>query len=219
MLKIGVLVSGSGTNLQAIIDAIKQNNIIAEIVVVISDKKNAFGLQRAINENIPAIFISKKQAGSIENFNTEIVNTLKDHLVDLVVLAGYLSILSHHFISTYRNRIINIHPSLIPSFCGNGFYGIKVHEAAIKQGVKISGATVHFVDEGTDTGAIILQKAVEVLPLDTAETLQQRILKLEHELLPLAVKLFCENRLQIIEIENTITKVLVIQNELLSCRT
>jgi len=219
MLKIGVLVSGSGTNLQAIIDAIKQNNIIAEIVVVISDKKNAFGLQRAINENIPAIFISKKQAGSIENFNTEIVNTLKDHLVDLVVLAGYLSILSHHFISTYRNRIINIHPSLIPSFCGNGFYGIKVHEAAIKQGVKISGATEHFVDEGTDTGAIILQKAVEVLPLDTAETLQQRILKLEHELLPLAVKLFCENRLQIIEIENTITKVLVIQNELLSCRT
>lgn len=219
MLKIGVLVSGSGTNLQAIIDAIKQNNIIAEIVVVISDKKNAFGLQRAINENIPAIFISKKQAGSIENFNAEIVNTLKDHLVDLVVLAGYLSILSHHFISTYRNRIINIHPSLIPSFCGNGFYGIKVHEAAIKQGVKISGATVHFVDEGTDTGAIILQKAVEVLPLDTAETLQQRILKLEHELLPLAVKLFCENRLQIIEIENTITKVLVIQNELLSCRT
>jgi len=219
MLKIGVLVSGSGTNLQAIIDAIKQNNIIAEIVVVISDKKNAFGLQKAINENIPAIFISKKQAGSIENFNTEIVNTLKDHLVDLVVLAGYLSILSHHFISTYRNRIINIHPSLIPSFCGNGFYGIKVHEAAIKQGVKISGATVHFVDEGTDTGAIILQKAVEVLPLDTAETLQQRILKLEHELLPLAVKLFCENRLQIIEIENTITKVLVIQNELLSCRT
>lgn len=219
MLKIGVLVSGSGTNLQAIIDAIKQNNIIAEIVVVISDKKNAFGLQRAINENIPAIFISKKQAGSIENFNTEIVNTLKDHLVDLVVLAGYLSILSHHFISTYRNRIINIHPSLIPSFCGNGFYGIKVHEAAIKQGVKISGATVHFVDEGTDTGAIILQKAVEVLPLDTAETLQQRILKLEHELLPLAVKLFCENKLQIIEIENTITKVLVIQNELLSCRT
>jgi len=219
MLKIGVLVSGSGTNLQAIIDAIKQNNIIAEIVVVISDKKNAFGLQKAINENIPAIFISKKQAGSIENFNTEIVNTLKDHLVDLVVLAGYLSILSHHFISTYRNRIINIHPSLIPSFCGNGFYGIKVHEAAIKQGVKISGATVHFVDEGTDTGAIILQKAVEVLPLDTAETLQQRILKLEHELLPLAVKLFCENKLQIIEIENTITKVLVIQNELLSCRT
>jgi len=219
MLKIGVLVSGSGTNLQAIIDAIKQNNIIAEIVVVISDKKNAFGLQRAINENIPAIFISKKQAGSIENFNAEIVNTLKDHLVDLVVLAGYLSILSHHFISTYRNRIINIHPSLIPSFCGNGFYGIKVHEAAIKQGVKISGATVHFVDEGTDTGAIILQKAVEVLPLDTAETLQQRILKLEHELLPLAVKLFCENKLQIIEIENTITKVLVIQNELLSCRT
>jgi len=219
MLKIGVLVSGSGTNLQAIIDAIKQNNIIAEIVVVISDKKNAFGLQKAINENIPAIFISKKQAGSIENFNAEIVNTLKDHLVDLVVLAGYLSILSHHFISTYRNRIINIHPSLIPSFCGNGFYGIKVHEAAIKQGVKISGATVHFVDEGTDTGAIILQKAVEVLPLDTAETLQQRILKLEHELLPLAVKLFCENKLQIIEIENTITKVLVIQNELLSCRT
>ena len=219
MLKIGVLVSGRGTNLQAIIDAIKQNNIIAEIVVVISDKKNAFGLQRAINENIPAIFISKKQAGSIENFNAEIVNTLKDHLVDLVVLAGYLSILSHHFISTYRNRIINIHPSLIPSFCGNGFYGIKVHEAAIKQGVKISGATVHFVDEGTDTGAIILQKAVEVLPLDTAETLQQRILKLEHELLPLAVKLFCENKLQIIEIENTITKVLVIQNELLSCRT
>ncbi len=211
MLKIGVLVSGSGTNLQSIIDSIKAGYIPGEIAIVISDKKSAFGLQRAINENIPSVFISKKQAGSIDNFNAEIIRALKSYSVDLVVLAGYLSILSKEFIQAYRNQIINIHPSLIPSFCGNGYYGLKVHEAAINHGVKVSGATVHFVDEGTDTGAIILQKTVEVLPLDSAETLQQKVLKLEHQLLPLAVKLFCEKKLNIIELENKPTKVLVLK--------
>ncbi len=211
MLKIGVLVSGSGTNLQSIIDSIKAGHIQGEIAIVISDKKSAFGLQRAISENIPSVFISKKQAGSIDNFNAEIIRALKSYSVDLVVLAGYLSILSKEFIQAYRNQIINIHPSLIPSFCGNGYYGLKVHEAAINHGVKVSGATVHFVDEGTDTGAIILQKTVEVLPLDSAETLQQKVLKLEHQLLPLAVKLFCEKKLNIIELENKPTKVLVLK--------
>lgn len=211
MLKIGVLVSGSGTNLQAIIDNIKSGFIAAKISVVISNKKSAFGLERAKIEGISAQFISKKQAGSLENFNKEIITTLQNHKIDLVVLAGYLSILSEEFISTYRNKIINIHPALIPSFCGAGYYGLNVHKAALDYGVKLSGATVHFVDEGTDTGPIILQKTVEVLNDDTAETLQKRVLKVEHELLPLSIKLFCESKLQIIEKENSKTKVLVLK--------
>lgn len=211
MLKIGVLVSGSGTNLQAIIDNINSGFIAAEIAVVISNRKKAYGLERAKIANIPSLFISKKQAGSINNFNKQIINTLQEYQVDLVVLAGYLSILSEEFISTYQNKTINIHPALIPSFCGTGYYGLKVHQAALDYGVKLSGATVHFVDEGTDTGPIILQKTVEVLNNDTAESLQQRVLKIEHELLPLSIKLFCENKLQIIEKGNFKTKVLVIE--------
>ena len=210
MLKIGVLVSGSGTNLQAIIDNIKSGFIAAEISVVISNRKSAYGLERAKGEGIPAQFISKKQAGNLVNFNKEIISSLQYHNVDLVVLAGYLSILSEEFISTYRNKIINIHPALIPSFCGAGYYGLNVHQAALDYGVKLSGATVHFVDEGTDTGPIILQKTVEVLNDDTAESLQQRVLKVEHELLPLSIKLFCESKLQIIKKENSKTKVLVV---------
>jgi len=209
MIKIGVLISGSGTNLQAIIDNVKTGFIPAQIAVVISNKASAYGLERAKNENIPSVFISKKQAGTSENFNNEIVETLKSYQVDLVVLAGYLNILSTNFIETFRNKIINVHPSLIPSFCGNGYYGLNVHQAAIDYGVKLSGATVHFVDEGTDTGPIILQKSVAVDDSDTAETLQQSVLKIEHELLPYAVKLFCESKLEMINSLNTKTKVLV----------
>lgn len=207
-MNIGVLISGSGTNLQAVIDNIKSGNINAQISVVISNKRSAYGLERAKTENIPAIFVSKKQARSNENFNKHILEVLAEHKVDLVVLAGYLSILTPEFIKTYRNKIINIHPSLIPSFCGNGFYGLKVHEAAADAGVKISGATVHFVDEGTDTGPIILQDTVKLSGIEKAEEIQQKVLKIEHELLPKAVKLFCENKLEIIR-KNSITKVLV----------
>jgi phosphoribosylglycinamide formyltransferase-1 len=211
MVKIGVLISGSGSNLQSLINSIHKKYIFAQIQVVISDRKNAFGLERAKMENIPAIFLSKKEAGNNDNFNSQLIEILKNYQVDLVVLAGFLSIVNPNFVKTFKNKILNIHPSLIPSFCGDGFYGIKVHESVIKQGVRITGATVHFVDEGTDTGPILLQKSIEVLPNDTAETLQKRVLTLEHELLPLAVKLFCENKIQFIE-NGKSTKVLVIED-------
>ncbi|MDF2949605.1 MAG: phosphoribosylglycinamide formyltransferase [Sedimentibacter sp.] len=197
-LKIGVLISGSGTNLQSIIDSIERGYINAEISVVISNKENAFGLERAMNHNINAVYINQRQYESFGKFNDAIYDVLKNNQVDIVVLAGYLKILSHKLIENYKNRIINIHPSLIPSFCGKGYYGIKVHEAAIDYGVKLSGATVHFVDEGADTGPIILQETAKVDYNDTAESLQKKVLKIEHELLPLAVKLLCENRLEVV---------------------
>jgi phosphoribosylglycinamide formyltransferase 1 len=209
-LKIGVLISGGGSNLQSLIDNVKNNTIHAEISVVISNRSAAYGLQRAKDNGIENVFVSRKKHDSIESFNTEIINLLQAKQVDLVVLAGYLSILSDEFIDTYKNKIINIHPSLIPSFCGDGFYGLKVHQAALDYGVKISGATVHFVDKGIDTGAVILQESVEVKDDDTAETLQARVLQIEHKLLPKAVQLFCENRLQIIEREGK--NALVIKN-------
>jgi phosphoribosylglycinamide formyltransferase-1 len=195
-LKIGVLISGSGTNLQSIIDSIERGYINAEISVVISNKENAFGLERAKKHNINAVYINQRHYDG--KINDAIYDVLKNNQVDIVVLAGYLKILSHKLIENYKNRIINIHPSLIPSFCGKGYYGIKVHEAAIDYGVKLSGATVHFVDEGADTGPIILQETVKVDYNDTAESLQKKVLKLEHELLPLAVKLLCENRLEVV---------------------
>jgi phosphoribosylglycinamide formyltransferase-1 len=197
-LKIGVLISGSGTNLQSIIDSIEKGYINAEISVVISNKENAFGLERAKKHNINAVYINQKCYDSFDKFNDAINDVLESNKVDIVVLAGYLKILSHKLIENYKDRIINIHPSLIPSFCGKGYYGIKVHEAAIEYGVKLSGATVHFVDEGADTGPIILQETVKVDYNDTAESLQKKVLKLEHELLPLAVKLLCENRLEVV---------------------
>lgn len=199
---IGVLISGGGTNLQAIIDAVESGYIEqAEVKVVISNQKSAFGLQRAKKHGIPTVFISKKQAGSNESFNERLIAELQKYDIDLVVLAGFMSILLPSFIQAFRSRIINIHPALIPSFCGKGYYGERVHQAAIDYGVKLSGATVHFVDEGTDTGPIILQTAVEVKPDDTAETLQKRILKEEHKLLPKAVKLFCLDKLKLIKRE------------------
>jgi len=196
-VKIGVLISGSGTNLQSLIDNIETGNIKGRIAVVISNRKDAYGLERARQKNIDALYIRQKDYESFEIFNDAIIDELKRHNVELVVLAGYLKILTSKFIDEYRNRIINIHPSLIPAFCGKGYYGIKVHEEVIKYGVKLSGATVHFVDEEADTGPIIIQEAVEVSYEDTAETLQQKVLQIEHKILPLAVKYYCEGKIQI----------------------
>jgi len=195
-LKIGVLLSGSGTNLQSLIDSTKSGEINGEIAVVISDKEDAYGLERARMNGIDAVFVDAKWYENRTAFNDEIVSVLKKHGVVLVVLAGYLKILSPEFIGEYRNKIINIHPSLIPSFCGKGYYGLRVHEAVIEYGAKITGATVHFVDEEADAGPIILQDAVEVYRDDTPEVLQQRVLKIEHRLLPAAVKYYCDGRIE-----------------------
>jgi len=196
-VKIGVLISGSGTNLQSLIDNTEKGNINGIITVVISNRKDAFGLERARRHGIDAVYVRQKDYESFDKFNDAITDELKSRGVELVVLAGYLKILTRKFIVEYKNRIINIHPSLIPAFCGGGYYGIKVHEEAINYGVKLSGATVHFVDEGADTGPIIIQEAIEVSCEDTAETLQQKVLKIEHKILPLAVKYYCEGKIQI----------------------
>lgn len=189
MLNIVVCVSGGGTNLQAIIDGIN-NEIIknTKIAGVISNNPGAYALKRAENAGIPAFCISPKDYESREEFNQKFLDKVKELNPDLIVLAGFLVILPEKMIETYRDRIINIHPSLIPSFCGTGFYGLKVHEAALQRGVKVTGATVHFVDEGTDTGRIILQKAVEVLEGDTPEVLQRRVMEqAEWVILPQAI--------------------------------
>lgn len=193
---IGVLVSGSGSNLQAIIDAIESGAIDARIAVVITDRPGVFALERAKKHGIKALCISRKGKKSAV-FNGEILKGLEEAGADLVVLAGFLSILDARVVARYRNAIMNIHPALIPSFCGGGYYGIHVHEAAIRYGVKVSGATVHFVDEGTDTGPIILQECVEVLPDDDAHALAERVLKVEHRLLPEAVRLFVNGRIRV----------------------
>lgn len=197
-LKIGVLISGSGTNLQSLIDNVENGQIDGKITVVISNKIDAYGLERARQHNIKTVFVDQKNYQDSEIYNEEVIKELKSNGVELVVLAGYLKILSHNFIETYRNRIINIHPSLIPSFCGKGYYGLKVHEAAVSYGVKISGATVHFVDEEADSGPIIIQETVKVDYKDTPEKLQKKVLKIEHKILPQAVKLFCEGRLDVV---------------------
>jgi len=191
LLNIGVLVSGSGSNLQSLIDSIKSGYIDGQISIVISDRLDIFALERAKVSGITAVSYDRKSM-NVDCMNESILEVLKHHGVQLVVLAGYLSILSKEMIKEYRNAIVNVHPSLIPSFCGNGYYGLKVHKSAIDYGVKVSGCTVHFVDEGTDTGPIILQKAVEVLEDDTPEILQKRVLEYEHQLLPEAVKLICQ---------------------------
>ena len=191
MLKIAVLVSGGGTNLQAIIDKIAEGVITnTEIAVVISNNKNAYALERAKQAGIEAVCVSPKDYENREQFNQEFLKTLDSYQVDLVVLAGFLVVIPPAMIQKYENRIINIHPSLIPSFCGTGYYGLKVHEGALARGVKVTGATVHFVDEGTDTGPIILQKAVEVQNGDTPEILQRRVMEqAEWEILPRAIHL------------------------------
>lgn len=186
MLRIAVCVSGGGTNLQAIIDAIGSGKISnTEIVRVISNKKDAYALTRATENGIDAVSVSRKDFPDKESFNDALIQAVDEAQPDLVVLAGFLVVLPEKMIQKYRRRIINIHPSLIPSFCGNGFYGLKVHEAALERGVKITGATVHFVDEGTDTGPIIKQKAVEVREGDTPEILQKRVMEqAEWQILP-----------------------------------
>jgi len=196
-MKIAVLVSGGGSNLQAIQDEIEKGNIPAQISVVISNKKDAYALERAARMGIPAIYIGRKQYESKESFDRAILRTVQEYGAELIVLAGYLSILGKEFIASYYNRIINIHPSLIPSFCGKGFYGEKVHQAVLDYGVKVTGATVHFVDEGTDTGPVILQECVKVEQDDDVHSLAARVLEVEHRILPYAVKLFAENRIRI----------------------
>ena len=196
MLKVAVLVSGGGTNLQAIMDAIDAGKITnAAIDVVISNNANAYALERAKTHGIDAMCLSPKSYETREQFNDALTQTILERDIDLIVLAGYLVIIPPQLIAAYKNRIINIHPSLIPSFCGTGFYGLKVHEAALARGVKVTGATCHFVDEGTDTGPIILQKAVEILPDDTPKTLQQRVMEqAEWIILPRAIDLIANGR-------------------------
>ena len=197
MMRIGVLISGGGTNLQALIDGIESGYIPGEIAVVISNRSTAYGLERARMHGIPAKCILKKDYNNDQAFNAAILETLKEHNVELVVLAGYLSILSPDVVKAYPNRIINIHPSLIPAFCGKGYYGQKVHRAVLEYGAKVTGATVHFVDEGTDTGPIILQQPVMVKDDDDINSLAQRVLEVEHQLLCRAVKLFIEGRITV----------------------
>ena len=199
MLEVVVLVSGGGTNLQAVIDAIEEGRITnTRITGVLSNNKNAFALERAKRHGIAGRCISPKDFASREEFNKEFMEAVDSWKPDLIVLAGFLVVIPPAMIEKYRNRIINIHPSLIPSFCGTGFYGLKVHEAALARGVKVVGATVHFVDEGTDTGPIILQKAVEVKAEDTPEVLQKRVMEqAEWKLLPKAINLIANGRVSV----------------------
>ena len=201
MLNVVVLVSGGGTNLQAIIDAVESGQITnTKIAGVISNNQNAYALERAKKHGIPSLCISPKQFASREEFNEQFLEKVNELHPDLIVLAGFLVVIPPAMIETYRNRIVNIHPSLIPSFCGTGFYGLKVHEAALARGVKVVGATVHFVDEGTDTGAIILQKAVEVKQGDTPEILQRRVMEqAEWKILPQAIDLIANGKVKVVD--------------------
>ncbi|MGN1167483.1 MAG: phosphoribosylglycinamide formyltransferase [Lachnospiraceae bacterium] len=206
MLNIVVLVSGGGTNLQAIIDAVESGDITnTRITGVISNNQNAYALERAKKHGIEAACISPKQFETRAEFNEKFLEAVDEMNPDLIVLAGFLVVIPPEMIKKYTNRIINIHPSLIPSFCGKGFYGLKVHEAALARGVKVVGATVHFVDEGTDTGPIILQKAVEVRQGDTPEVLQRRVMEqAEWKILPHAIDLIANNRVEIVDGKVTI---------------
>ncbi|MBO6138262.1 MAG: phosphoribosylglycinamide formyltransferase [Lachnospiraceae bacterium] len=200
MLRIAVLVSGGGTNLQAIIDAIADGTITnAGIVRVISSSDKAYALKRAEAAGIEGAVVSKKNYDSTEAFNRALMETIDRAEPDLIVLAGYLTVLPGELVKAYENRIINIHPSLIPSFCGVGYYGLKVHEEALKRGVKLTGATVHFVDEGCDSGPIILQRAVEVEYADTPEVLQKRVMEqAEWKILPRAIDLIANGKVEVI---------------------
>lgn len=198
MLRVGVMVSGGGTNLQAILDSIDNRTIRnARVEVVISNNRNAYALERARNHGIEAVCVSPRDYESREQFNAAFLEKVNEYQLDLIVLAGFLVAIPAAMIQKYRNRIINIHPSLIPSFCGVGYYGLKVHEAALKRGVKVTGATVHFVDEGTDTGPILLQKPVEVKPDDTPEILQRRVMEeAEWILLPKAIDMIANGEIE-----------------------
>ena len=197
MLKVAVLVSGGGTNLQAIIDAVNEGKITnAEISLVISNNKNAYALERAKNAGIASMCISPKEYATRDDFHVALTETLKNAGVDLVVLAGYLVAIPEMLVKEFPNKIINVHPSLIPSFCGVGYYGLKVHEAALARGVKVTGATVHFVDCGMDTGPIILQKAVDIEAGDTPEILQRRVMEqAEWVILPRAIDMIANGKI------------------------
>ena len=197
MLRVGVLVSGGGTNLQAILDAVDNGTITnAKIEVVISNNAGAYALERAKNHNVAAECVSPKNFATREEFNEALIAKVDSYNLDLIVLAGFLVKIPEAMIAKYPNKIVNIHPSLIPSFCGVGYYGLKVHEAALARGVKLTGATVHFVDEGMDSGPIILQKAVEVLPDDTPEVLQRRVMEqAEWILLPQAIDMIANGKI------------------------
>lgn len=199
MLKLAVLVSGGGTNLQALIDQMEAKKLPdVRIGVVISSNGNAYALERAKQHGIATAVISKKDYATPVEFGDAFLKLIESFRPDLIVLAGFLLILPGCIVQQYKNRIINVHPALIPSFCGDAFYGLKVHEAVLKKGVKVTGATVHFVDEGTDTGPIILQKPVMVAEGDTPETLQRRVMEeAEWELLPKAVRLFSEGKIEV----------------------
>ena len=207
MLRVGVMVSGGGSNLQAIIDSVNNGTITnASIEVVVSNNYNAYALERAKNSGIEAVCVSPKDYAERSQYNEELIKTLDSYKLDLIVLAGCMVVLPKELIEKYRNRIINIHPALIPSFCGKGFYGLHVHEKVLERGVKLTGATVHFVDEGTDTGPIILQKAVEVKYGDTPEVLQKRVMEqAEWKILPQAINLIANGK---ILIENSFVRIL-----------
>lgn len=208
MLRVAVMVSGGGTNLQAIIDAVQSGRITnTELVAVISNNTGVYALERAKNAGIRDIVVSPENYESREAFNKAMIETVDSLNVDLIVLAGFLVVIPPEMIDKYENKIINIHPSLIPSFCGTGYYGLKVHEAALARGVKVVGATVHFVDKGTDTGPIILQKAVAVQDGDTPKILQQRVMEqAEWVLLPHAIDLIANNKIAVVDGRTVIKK-------------
>lgn len=199
MIKVAVLVSGGGTNLQAILDAVDAGAITnAEISVVISNNPDAYALERARKKGVEAVCISPRNYETREQFHEALLEKLQSAGVDLIVLAGFLVVIPELLVDAYPNRIINVHPSLIPSFCGTGYYGLRVHEAALKRGVKVTGATVHFVDAGTDTGPIILQKAVEIQEGDTPEILQRRVMEeAEWVIMPKAIDLIANGRVTV----------------------
>jgi phosphoribosylglycinamide formyltransferase-1 len=201
MLKIVVCVSGGGTNLQAILDSLDDGTITnTEVAAVISNNPNAFALERAREHGIDAVCISPKQFENRDSFNRAFLDKVNHYQPDLIVLAGFLVVIPEMMIQAYRNRIINIHPSLIPSFCGTGYYGLKVHEGALERGVRVTGATVHFVDEGTDTGPIILQQPVMVEAEDTPEILQRRVMEqAEWKILPQAIDLIANDKVKVVD--------------------
>ncbi|MCI5911316.1 MAG: phosphoribosylglycinamide formyltransferase [Oscillospiraceae bacterium] len=200
--KIVVLVSGGGTNLQAIIDSIENGSITnAEIACVVSSKEGAYALERAKKAGIDTLVVPRKNFNSNEEYSLKLLSILKEEIKpDLIVLAGFMIVLTDAFIDSFVNKIVNVHPSLIPSFCGNGFYGLKVHEAALERGVKVTGATVHFVNKITDGGPIIIQKAVKIMDDDTPEVLQKRVMtEAEWHIMPEAINLFCNDKLEVID--------------------
>ena len=199
--RIGVLVSGGGTNLQALIDAEKRGELgCGKISLVIASKPGVYALERAVSNNIPSLVLARKEYASIADYSKALADALEAAEIDLVVLAGFLTIIDEQVYERFPNRILNVHPALIPSFCGKGFYGLYVHEAALAKGVKVSGATVHIVTPECDAGPIVLQKAVEVREDDTPETLQRRIMEeAEWKILPAAVRLFCEDKITVVD--------------------